>query len=358
MFRISSLKLNIIVAVWWTFSLMVLVTLVAVTSAYASDRSIVIVAQNSGTEVTDFLVPYGVLSRANVGEVSAVTTEEGPVFLWPGLTVEGDETIAEFDRRRPQGADIVVIPAVLDHADEALVAWLVQQGEKGALLVSICDGALILAQTGFLDGREATGHWYTADMRVDDFPDVNWNANVRYVHDGNVATSAGVSASLPISLYLVEWLAGRERAEKLAEELGVADFSTKHNSDAFFLGSSEVWVAVRNFAFGWPRDNYAIRLTEGMDEVALAFAVDMFARTYRTSATPVAVQSVQTLNGLTVIPDAREMPGAFATVGFDGGSDLHLLSGARAPVQVLRFLEERYGEDTADFVALQLEYPR
>jgi len=247
-----------------TVLLMAMVTFVALATALedarAAERTIVVIAQNGGTEVTDFLVPYGVLSRAGVGDVRAVSTEAGSVFLWPGLTVEVDETIDQFDSRLPQGAELVIIPAVLDHDDEALIGWLKQQAGKGAVVVSLCCGALILARTCVLDGLKATGHWYTEGTRRDHFPDVTWQTNVRYVHDGKVATSAGVSASLPISLYLVEQLAGRERAMALASELGVQGYDAAHNSDVFGIGICEAWVAARNFRFGWRGDECSAHL--------------------------------------------------------------------------------------------------
>ncbi len=344
-------------ALFLTLALMVLVTLAAVGDARAAERSIVVVAQNGGTEVTDFLVPYGVLSRADVGEVRAVSTEPGPVYLWPGLTIEADETLDQFDVRMPDGANLIVIPAVLDPEDERLIVWLRQQSEKGALLVSICDGALVLARTGLLDGRRATGHWYTEDMRREEFPNVLWQENTRYVRDGNVATSAGVSASLPISLHLVEMLAGPSRAEALARELAVDGFDADHNSEVFQLDMGSLWTAARNFLFGWPRDEYALVLREGMDEIALAFSVDMFARTYRSQGVPVGHAAVQSLNGLTVLPEQPKLADATGSIGFGQGVDLALEAGAKAPEQILAFLSEQYGRDSAEFVALQLEYP-
>lgn len=357
MSRYLSPSAHVGMALFLTVCLMVLVTLAAVGEARAAERSIVVVAQNAGTEVTDFLVPYGVLSRAEVGEVRAVSTEAGPVYLWPGLTVEADETIDQFDARLPDGADLVIIPAVLDPEDAKLIDWLRAQSQKGALLVSICDGALVLARTGLLDGKRATGHWYTRDLRREEFPEVQWQENTRYVRDGNVATSAGVSASLPISLHLVEMLAGKTRADAIMQELGLDGFGAEHNSEAFELGAGEIWVAARNFLFGWPRHDYALVLSEGMDEIALAFAVDMFARTYRTQAVAVGREGAQTLNGLTVLPDQPELPDARASVVFDGQGDLRLKPGAPAPEQILSFLADQYGEDSAGFVALQLEYP-
>ncbi len=100
-------------------------------------------------------------------------------------------------------------------------------------MVSICEGARVLAGTGLLDGRRATGHFYEHDGREADFEAVQWQRNARYVVDGDRISSAGVSASLPVSLMLAERIAGRARAEEIAARYGVSDWSAAHNSDAF-----------------------------------------------------------------------------------------------------------------------------
>ncbi len=359
-----------------TLALMIAVACIAMLSTPVSAeparaaRTIVVVAQNSGTEVTDFLVPYGVMKRANVGDVRAVATGEGPISFWPGLKVEPDDTLASFDAAHPDGADMVIIPAVLDPEDAVLIDWLKIQAAKGARLVSICDGALVLARTGLLDGRKATGHWYTEGERRASFSAVDWQTNTRYVRDGNVATSAGVSASLPISLQLVEEMAGKARAEALAAELAVGTYSPDHNSDVYGIGVDELLVVARNFLLGWPRETYAIHLSPGMDEVALGFAVDMSARTYRSSSVTIADAPVRTRGGLVVLPDlamadlstaSAETHIVFSEAGrgaLVGEETLVLAEGEASARQILSHFDARYGKASADFVALQLEYPR
>ncbi len=84
------------------------------------------------------------------------------VQLYPArLAIEPDETIAAFDAQRlPDGADYIVVPAMDPGTDPVLIAdWLLAQRNKGATIVSICNGSRILANAGLLDGRRATGHW-------------------------------------------------------------------------------------------------------------------------------------------------------------------------------------------------------
>lgn len=317
---------------------------------------VAVLAQNDGTEITDFLVPYAVLADSGVADVVAVATSPGPVALWPSLRVDADTTIERFDRAHPGGASVVVVPAMHDPANPATRAWLRAQAARGAMVVSICDGALVLAGTGLLDGRRATGHFYSAAQRRRDFPAVQWIADTRWVRDGAFVTTSGVSASLPASLYVVELLAGAERARDAARTQGVAAIDAAHDTGAFRIGAPEYWLGARNLLFGWPRDVWTVELRDGMDEVALAFAVDMVSRTWFSSATAVApTPAVISRHGLRIHADAtgdaapaRALP---LRIGVEVGE------GARAPDDVLALLATRYGPEVAAFVATQLEYP-
>ena len=120
---------------------------------------VVIVADAAGAETTDFIVPYGVLREANVADVRTVSTAPEPLQLMMQLRVQPDETTAAFDTRVPEGADIVIVPAQMAPRSPALSAWLQRQAQRGATIVSICEGARVLAHPGMLRGRRATSHY-------------------------------------------------------------------------------------------------------------------------------------------------------------------------------------------------------
>lgn len=71
---------------------------------------IAIIGVNDATETTDYVVPAGLLRRADVADVTMLATAPGPVQLFPALKVEPDATIAEFDSAHPEGADYVMYP--------------------------------------------------------------------------------------------------------------------------------------------------------------------------------------------------------------------------------------------------------
>jgi hypothetical protein len=73
---------------------------------------IAIIGANKGTEASDYLMPYGIVRRADVADVVALATEPGPVTLYPALKVEPQATVGDFDARNPEGADYVIVSAM------------------------------------------------------------------------------------------------------------------------------------------------------------------------------------------------------------------------------------------------------
>ena len=213
---------------------------------------IAIIGENSGTELVDFVIPFGVLTQSGAAEIVTVATKPGILALRPALKIQPQATIDQFDARFPDGADYVIVPAVVKSNHPALLAWVAAQGAKGGTVVSICDGALVVANSGLMKGHRATAHWATEDYRKEKYPDTRWMKNIRYVADGKIVSSAGISAAIPTSLALVEAIAGYEKTAALAKELGVAEWGTQHNSDVFppQFGVNLTAYATKNFING------------------------------------------------------------------------------------------------------------
>ena len=313
---------------------------------------VAVVGETAGTELADFVVPYGILSQSQVADVMALGTRPGPMRMRPALKIQPEATLAEFDARFPDGADYVIVPAVSEDGvqDATLVDWLQAQAAKGATVVSICDGALVVAKAGLLKGRTATGHWATQQRREHDYPDTRWVKNVRFVADGNVVSSAGVTAAIPLSLALVEAIGGTRRAAEVASRIGMADWRAAHDSERFGVGAGMVFTAVTNRYLS-SHDDIELPLEAGVDEVALALAADAFGRTYRSRVFAVAASgdAIRTRSGLEVLPDRRP-------------SDVALRPAfAQTPVgtldSALATIAASYGARTAALVATQLEYP-
>jgi transcriptional regulator GlxA family with amidase domain len=122
-------------------------------------------------------------------------------------------------------ADTVVVPGIGDRAwplpQEPLEA-LREAKRLGARVASICTGAFVLAAAGLLDGRRAATHWRYAPLLARQFPAVEVDADVLYVDDGDVLSSAGVAAGIDLCLHMVRKDHGAEVANGIARRIVVA----------------------------------------------------------------------------------------------------------------------------------------
>lgn len=174
-----------------------------------------------GVEELDWAGPWEVLTmwaalarRAGDADVEVLLCgdQTGPITCAKGARVLADSSWDDLT----DTPDVVVVPGGRGTRslveDEVLLGRLRQYHEDGALLASVCTGALLLAAAGLLEGRPATTHHGalaelqgldgTCEVRRDE----------RWVDDGDVITAAGVSAGIDMALHLVDRLAGTERA--------------------------------------------------------------------------------------------------------------------------------------------------
>ncbi|MEU4208969.1 helix-turn-helix domain-containing protein [Streptomyces sp. NPDC026206] len=126
------------------------------------------------------------------------------------------------------GADTVIIPSVPEACIDGdrelppdLLTALRRAADAGARMVSLCAGAFALAAAGILDGRRATAHWMHTEELARRHPRVDIDDSVLYVDDGDVLTSAGVTAGLDLCLHLVRRDLGAHVANQLARRLVV-----------------------------------------------------------------------------------------------------------------------------------------
>lgn len=149
-------------------------------------------------------------------EVYTVSPDGGPVTSFEGLKVQPDHGFA--DAPPP---DVLVVPSAegsmdADLEDREMIAWVRETGRSARWVVSLCDGAFVLAAAGLLDGRAATTFPEDYQDFADRFPDVDVRVNVSFVHDGPVLTSQGGARSFDVALYLVDLIYG----EKVARGVG------------------------------------------------------------------------------------------------------------------------------------------
>ncbi len=182
-----------------------------------------------GVEVLDFAGPFEVFSTAARIHgrqeppspppfvVTTVAQGAGPVVARGGLRVQPSFGLEDHPR-----LDVVIVPGgVIDGELTRLDAaeWLRRVSPAARITASVCTGAFLLAQAGLLDGLRATTHWEDIGELHRMFPTVRVVERQRWVDQGQVVTSAGISAGIDMSLHLVGRLAGEELAHKTARQM-------------------------------------------------------------------------------------------------------------------------------------------
>ncbi|MBV8957134.1 MAG: GlxA family transcriptional regulator [Actinobacteria bacterium] len=161
--------------------------------------------------------------------------------------------------------------------DAALISWIRRAAKRSTRVTSVCSGAFLLAEAGLLDGRKATTHWEQCDRLARRFPTVDVDADPIFVKDGNVYTSAGVTAGMDLALALVEDDHGPALALDVARQLVL--FMKRPGSQSQFSGHLTAQLADRQplrELQGWLGDH----LDEDLSVSALAERVNMSTRTF------------------------------------------------------------------------------
>jgi transcriptional regulator GlxA family with amidase domain len=312
---------------------------------------VVVVGENAGAETTDFIIPFGMLRSSGVADVRSLSTAPGPIRLRMSLKILADQTLEQFDAAEPKGADIVIVPAQAAPGDAGLTAWVKRQAAKGATIVSVCEGARVLANAGLLNGRRATTHWMAITGLEKRYRDTIWVRDRRYVQDGPVITTAGVTAAIPMSLALVEAIGGRAAAEQTARRFGVTEWSAAHRSADFQLRNTDVSAALWAMTAFWAHETVEVPIVDGVDEVALALRADAWSRTFRTRVvtTHAGRAAVRSRDGLTILPDTEARPDGYVMPAAVGSAVQQLDASIAA-------LGKRYGPQAARLAVLGLEY--
>jgi len=180
-------------------------------------------------EVLDFCGPFEVFSVTRLDEaarrdepspfeVLLVAERAGTLTATGGLKVSPDHTLETCPP-----LDILVVPGGWGTRAEIkntrLLAWIAERATQVETLTSVCTGSMLLGQAGLLDGRHATTHWRSLDRMRQSFPKVTVEDKQHVVEDGDVLTSAGISAGIDMALRVVARYHGEAIARNTARNM-------------------------------------------------------------------------------------------------------------------------------------------
>lgn len=188
-----------------------------------------------GVDALDFVGPYEVFKMTTFHEkdlkklltshldhkpfnVHSVSFDGKSIVANHGLEISPQfsfKTAPTFDILIVPGGTLKTIQTVMKTNE--IVAWI--KTHQHTLIASVCTGAIVLAETGLLDMKKATTNRVAIKLMERSYPDISVLKNVKYVDEGSIITSAGVSSGMNMALHLVERLLGEETANRTRETI-------------------------------------------------------------------------------------------------------------------------------------------
>ena len=180
-------------------------------------------------EVLDFCGPFEVFSVTRLDEVRRreepspyevilIAEQNEPVITTGGMKVIPDRSLDDCP-----SLDVLAVPGGLgtrrELHNDRLIAWIAERGRQVTTLTSVCTGSLLLGKAGLLDGKRATTHWRVLDEMRRLFPAVHVIDDHHVVEEGNLLTSAGISAGIDMALRVVARQYGEAVAQATARHM-------------------------------------------------------------------------------------------------------------------------------------------
>jgi AraC family transcriptional activator FtrA len=209
-------------------------------------------------------------------EFSTCSPGGGELSTTTGFAVRTEDGLVAL-----KGADTVVVPAYFDlfspPPEEALAA-LREASARGARVLSVCTGAFALAHAGLLDGRRATTHWVFAAELASRFPRVEVDDAALYVDEGEVMTSAGLSAGIDLCLHVIRKDHGAAVGERVARHMVAAPH--REGGQAQFIDRPQIVASGAADSLEATRQWAAERLDEPLDVAAMSRHAGVSPRTF------------------------------------------------------------------------------
>jgi transcriptional regulator GlxA family with amidase domain len=280
----------------------------------AAKPTAVILAGNAGTEVSDLLGPYEVLAASGAFNVYVIAPERRLTPLVPipaqhccaAVDLAPHYSFAEFDRAVGVTPDLVVVPyiplAAEGQADAAVLAWLRDRPGEQTVVLSICGGAQMVADSGILAGHTVTSHHVTLPQVRTSHPEVTWVHGLRYVDDGRFVSSAGVTSGVDASLHVLRRFFGRAVADETARRLGYPHTRFLDDPSWTFEASNDAVALPNLFRFG--RAKIGVLVYPGIGEIELSSVTDTYPRALATDVLSIGAERtfIRTRHGLDLLP--------------------------------------------------------
>ncbi|WP_326990932.1 DJ-1/PfpI family protein [Chitinophaga sp. 212800010-3] len=333
-------------------------------------KTVVLVADNEGTEIFDLMAPYYLFHATGKANVYVVAEKKQPVIMRKGCFLLPHFSFAEFDSSGIR-ADVVVIPnlSAMDarHQSPVIIHWIQQHYTDSTVVLSVCDGALTAAATGIYDGKPLTTHASDYKAIRQQYSKPLWVNNTRITHSGNLFSTAGVSNATDGSLAVISALFGSATKAQVMEKIHFTPEQTAHQSIP--VGFSHKLTIGRKVLFS-KNKHIGVLLQNGANELELAAVLDTYNRTFPRSIESFVLtgNSITTGYGLVLLPtaslhqahlnelhvlrpaDMKGYAGDAEIVSYPQPGEQYIID------QCLHRIHEQYGKKYTAVVRLLLDY--
>lgn len=345
--------------------------------------TVAVVLGASGTVGSDVLAPFEVFASSPTFSVSAVAATPAAQPTQGGPAIVPTYTFDDTASGRAPRPDVVVVPAVAAAdglAEAPLRAWVTEQARAGARILSVCNGAEVLAAAGLLDGRTATAHWSRLGRYAKQYPSVHWVAGKRFVQDGSITSTAGVTSGIPGALRVMADLAGGDEATRVGQLVGYPHWSLTQSASIPRQSFARADLPLGlNALIPWGRPTLGIALADGIGEIDVASSFEVYDVSYAARPIPLsAAGTVTTRHGLVLhtntvtddpAPTTLAVPGPAGTANLDPAlrewatrhrvpvDAIHGPGAAPGFDGALEYLATHAGPATALSAAKMIDYP-
>jgi transcriptional regulator GlxA family with amidase domain len=336
----------------------------------SSKKTILIVADNNGTELFDLMAPFYLFNATEQANVFVISEKKAPILLVNSLFILPHYTFSEIDSLNII-PDVVVIPNLTVHLKtppkETTVNWIKKHVSEKTVVLSICDGSATAAATGLYDGKPLTTHASDFKTLKKQFPKPHWVKDISVTESGNLYSTAGVSNAVEGSLTVIKRLYGEETMQQVLQNIKYPHSNIQMSHKSETVGTGAIFKIVSKVIF---RKNYKIgvQLDDNINEFELASLLDTYTRTFPSSLNTFSFngKKITSRYGLTMYPTG---------IKTDKVNEVHLLipseqnifpnariikydaSINKYPIDIcLERISQLYGDNFKSCVKLTLDY--
>ncbi len=266
--------------------------------------TVVILASNQGTEIFDLMAPYHLFSETNALNIVVVAPRKKVLPLWKGLYLIPHMSLSEFDQLGVEPS-MIVVPNIADPENESIGKWLAKYQDSDSQVMTVCEGARVIAQNHLYEGSKLTTHHSSIGKIEKKSPDYQWVRGSKYIDDGLLSSTSGVSAAVEGSLVAIEKLLGPEAAERVMDSidypanqplLDVRDSNMRFGDLLRILGKT---AFTNNKRIG-------IYVPQKANELELAAIVDTYNRTLPSQLETISMDGLPVISqhGLLLVPSS------------------------------------------------------